>query len=546
MNFFSLSAIHARMNREKPMTVPSTRKDLMIVNMGPHHPSMHGVLRLIVTLDGEDVIDCEPILGYLHRGMEKIAENRTIIQYLPYVTRWDYLATMFTEAITVNAPEQLGNIQVPKRASYIRVIMLELSRIASHLLWLGPFMADIGAQTPFFYIFRERELIYDLFEAATGIAEYQKLITRSPIFLERVEGVGIIGGEEAINWGLSGPMLRASGIEWDLRKVDHYECYDEFDWEVQWQKEGDSLARYLVRISEMTESIKIIQQALEGIPGGPYENLEIRRFDRVKDTVWNEFDYRFISKKPSPTFELSKQELYARVEAPKGELGIFLIGDKGVFPWRYKIRPPGFINLQILPQLVKRMKLADIMTILEVQAINSFSRLESLKEVYGIIWVLIPIFTPVLGITIGVLVIVWLEREISAGIQQRIGPEYAGPLGILQALADGTKLLFKENLLPSRGDTRLFSIGPSIAVISILLSYLVIPFGYRLVLADLSIGVFLWIAISSIAPVGLLMSGYGSNNKYSFLGGLRAAAQSISYEIPLTLCVLSISLRVIR
>nr|YP_009461696.1 NADH dehydrogenase subunit 1 [Commiphora wightii]AUT83844.1 NADH dehydrogenase subunit 1 [Commiphora wightii] len=180
----------------------------------------------------------------------------------------------------------------------------------------------------------------------------------------------------------------------------------------------------------------------------------------------------------------------------------------------------------------------------EVQDINSFSRLEFLKEIYGIIWMLVPIFTPVLGITIGVLVIVWLEREISAAIQQRIGPEYASPLGILQALADGTKLLFKENLLPSRGNTRLFSIGPSIAVISILLSYSVIPFSYRLVLADLNIGIFLWIAISSIAPIGLLMSGYGSNNKYSFLGGLRAAAQSISYEIPLTLCVLSISLRV--
>nr|YP_009557443.1 NADH-plastoquinone oxidoreductase subunit 1 [Kewa sp. GY-2019]QBC72115.1 NADH-plastoquinone oxidoreductase subunit 1 [Kewa sp. GY-2019] len=178
----------------------------------------------------------------------------------------------------------------------------------------------------------------------------------------------------------------------------------------------------------------------------------------------------------------------------------------------------------------------------EVQTINSFSIFESLKEVYGTIWMLVPIFILILGITIGVLVIVWLEREIAAGIQQRIGPEYAGPLGILQALADGTKLLFKENLLPSRGDTRLFSIGPSIAVISILLSYSVIPFGDRLVLADLSIGVFLWIAISSIAPIGLLMSGYGSNNKYSFLGGLRAAAQSISYEIPLTLCVLSISL----
>ncbi|KAH1114269.1 hypothetical protein J1N35_007647 [Gossypium stocksii] len=468
--------------------------------MGPHHPSMHGVLRLIVTLDGEDVVDCEPILGYLHRGMEKIAENRTIIQYLPYVTRWDYLATMFTEAITVNGPEQLGNIQVPKRASYIRVIMLELSRIASHLLWLGPFMADIGAQTPFFYIFRERELVYDLFEAATGmrmmhnyfriggvaadlpygwidkcldfcdyfltgIVEYQKLITRNPIFLERVEGIGVIGGEEAINWGLSGPMLRASGIKWDLRKVDHYECYDEFDWEIQWQKEGDSLARYLVRISEMTESIKIIQQALEGIPGGPYENLEIRCFDLERD--------------------------------PEGMI----------------------LNIDLL---------------------------ESFKEVYGIIWMLVPILTLVLGITIGVLVIVCLEREISTGIQQRIGPEYARPLGILQALADGTKLLFKENILPSRGNTRLFSIGLAIAVISILLSFSVIPFSSRLILADLNIGIFLWIAISSIAPVGLLMSGYGSNNKYSFLGGLRAAAQSISYDTPLTLCVLSISLCAIR
>nr|AYP32873.1 NADH-plastoquinone oxidoreductase subunit 1 [Donax canniformis] len=178
----------------------------------------------------------------------------------------------------------------------------------------------------------------------------------------------------------------------------------------------------------------------------------------------------------------------------------------------------------------------------EVQTINSFSTSEFLKEVYGFIWIFVPILTLILGITIGVLVIVWLEREISAAIQQRIGPEYAGPWGILQALADGTKLLFKEDLLPSRGDARLFSIGPAIVVISILLSFLVIPFGYRLILADLGIGVFLWIAISSIAPIGLLMSGYGSNNKYSFSGGLRAAAQSISYEIPLTLCVLSISL----
>nr|QQP00217.1 NADH dehydrogenase subunit 7 [Selaginella nipponica]QQP00271.1 NADH dehydrogenase subunit 7 [Selaginella nipponica] len=381
------------------MTMSTERGNTMVVSMGPHHPSMHGVLRLIATLDGENVIDCEPVLGYLHRGMEKIAENRTIVQYLPYVTRWDYLATMFTEAVTVNAPERLIDIQVPKRASYIRIIMLELSRIASHLLWLGPFMADIGAQTPFFCIFREREMVYDLFEAATGmrmmhnyfrvggvavdlpygwvdkcldfcdyflprVDEYERLITRNPIFLKRVEGVGIVSGEEAINWGLSGPMLRASGVRWDLRRVDHYECYDELDWRGVWQKEGDSLARYLVRIGEMIESVGIIQQALRFIPGGPYENLEARRLKKNSIEDWNNFEYRFISKKPSPTLRLPEREHYVRVEAPKGELGIFLMGDDSIFPWRCKIRPPGFINLQILPQLVEGTKLADIMTIL--------------------------------------------------------------------------------------------------------------------------------------------------------------------------------------
>lgn len=379
----------------------NTNTDPMIVSMGPHHPSMHGVLRLIVTLDGEDVSSCEPVLGYLHRGMEKIAENRTPLQYLPYVTRWDYLATMFTEAITVNAPERLANIQVPRRASYIRIIMLELSRIASHLLWLGPFMADIGAQTPFFYILREREMIYDLFEAATGmrmmhnyfriggiavdlpygwvdkcldfcdyflpkINEYERLITLNPIFLKRVQDVGVINREDAINWGLSGPMLRASGVQWDLRKVDRYECYNELDWQVEWQREGDCFARYLVRIGEMRESAKIVQQALKAMPGGPYENLEARRMGLLGNKVsqWDDFDYQFLSKRPSPTLKLPRQEHYIRVEAPKGELGVFLIGDDSMFPWRWKIRPPGFVNLQILPQLLQGVKLADIMTIL--------------------------------------------------------------------------------------------------------------------------------------------------------------------------------------
>jgi len=372
----------------------------MVINMGPHHPSTHGVLRLMVTLDGEDIIDCEPVLGYLHRGMEKIAENRTNIMYLPYVSRWDYAAGMFNEAITVKAPEKLADIEVPKRAQYIRVIMLELNRIANHLLWLGPFMADLGVQTPFFYIFRERELIYDLWEAASGqrminndyfriggiavdlpygwvdkcedfcdyiepkIDEYEKLITDNPILRRRTENIGKIEREEAINWGLSGPMLRASGVKWDLRKVDHYECYDDFDWDVQWETDGDCFARYLVRMREMRESVKIIRQALKGLPGGPYENLEARRMAEGKKSKWNDFDYQYQGKKIPPTFKIPEGEHYVRLESGKGELGIFLIGNDNVFPWRWKIRPADFNNLQILPYLLQGNKVADIVTIL--------------------------------------------------------------------------------------------------------------------------------------------------------------------------------------
>lgn len=377
-----------------------TRTDPMIINMGPHHPSTHGVFRMIVTLDGEEVVDCEPVIGYLHRGMEKIAENRTSIMYVPYVSRWDYAEGMFNEAVTVNAPEKLAGIAVPRRASYIRVIMLELNRIANHLLWLGPFMADVGAQTPFFYIFRERELIYDLWEAASGyrmvnnnyfriggvaadlpygwtdkcadfcdyfspkVDEYERLITDNPIFRRRVEGVGTISREEAINWGLSGPMLRSCGVSWDLRKVDHYECYDDFDWDVPTETGGDCFARYLVRIREMRESVKIIRQALRGLPGGAFENLEAQRMASGPKSEWNQFDYQFIGKKIAPTFKMPVGETYTRVECGKGELGIYLIGDDSVFPWRWKIRAPDFVNVQVLPFLLKGVKVADITVIL--------------------------------------------------------------------------------------------------------------------------------------------------------------------------------------
>jgi NAD(P)H-quinone oxidoreductase subunit H len=377
-----------------------TRTEPMVLNMGPHHPSMHGVLRLIVTLDGEDVVDCEPVIGYLHRGMEKIAESRTNLMFVPYVSRWDYAAGMFNEAITVNAVEKLANITVPKRASHIRVIMLELNRIANHLLWLGPFMADVGAQTPFFYIFREREMIYDLWEAATGyrmvnnnyfriggvavdlpygwidkcldfcdyfepkVDEYEKLITNNPIFRRRVEGVGTIGREEAINWGLSGPMLRGSGVKWDLRKVDKYECYDDFDWDIQYETAGDCLARYFVRIREMRESVKILRQAIAALPGGAYENLEAKRIAAGPKSEWDAMDYQYISKKVAPTFKIPKGEHYVRIESGKGELGIFIMGEDNIFPWRWKIRAADFNNLQILPHLLRGVKVADLVTIL--------------------------------------------------------------------------------------------------------------------------------------------------------------------------------------
>nr|QQP00330.1 NADH dehydrogenase subunit 7 [Selaginella pallidissima]QQP00364.1 NADH dehydrogenase subunit 7 [Selaginella pallidissima] len=380
------------------MTMPTERGNTTVVSMGPHHPSMHGAPRLIATSDGENVIDREPVSGYSHRGTEKIAENRTIVQHPPYVTRRDYLATMPTEAVTVNAPERSIDIQAPKRASHTRIIMPELSRIAPHSSWLGPFTADIGAQTPFSRIPREREMVYDPSEAATGmrmthnhsraggaavdsphgrvdkrldscdyspprVDEHERPITRNPILSKRVEGVGIASGEEAINWGSSGPMPRASGARRDPRRVDHHECHDESDRRGVRQKEGDPLARHLVRIGEMIESVGTTQQASRFTPGGPYENLEARRPKKNSIEDWNNFEYRFISKKPSPTLRSPEREHYVRVEAPKGESGISLMGDDSISPWRCKIRPPGSINPQILPQPVEGTKSADTMTI---------------------------------------------------------------------------------------------------------------------------------------------------------------------------------------
>ncbi|HEY9815182.1 MAG TPA: NAD(P)H-quinone oxidoreductase subunit H [Candidatus Obscuribacterales bacterium] len=382
------------------MAYIETHTDPMVVNVGPHHPSMHGCFRIMITLDGEDVVDCAPVIGYLHRGMEKIAEARTSTMFIPYTSRWDYYGGLFNEAVTVNAVEKLADIEVPRRASYIRAILLELTRLVNHLLWVGPFVMDMGAQTLFFYSLRDREPILDLFEAVSGyrmvnhnyfrvggvaadlpygwvdkcqdfvdylapkLDEYERLVTDNPIFRRRCEGLGVVSREEAIAWGCSGPMLRASGVQWDLRKVDHYECYDDFDWTVAWETEGDCLARYRVRLTEMRESLRIIQQALDGLPGGPWESLEVKRLAEGPKSKWDGFDYQFIAKKIAPTFKIPAGEHYVRVESGRGELGIFLIGNDSPMPWRWKIRPADFNNLQLLPYLLRGQKVADIFVIL--------------------------------------------------------------------------------------------------------------------------------------------------------------------------------------
>lgn len=279
------------------------KTDLIELNMGPQHPSTHGVLRLDVTLDGEVVVNCLPDVGYLHRGVEKLAELRTWVQFIPITDRLDYLASMLDNAAYVGAIEKLGQIEVPERAEYIRIIMMELQRVASHLVFFGTMALDLGATTPFLYAFREREDVLDLFEMVCGarltynyfrpggvsrdlpsgfydkcrayikkqrekLPEYNDLFTNNQIFIARTRDVGIISAEDAVNYSLSGPSLRGSGVGYDVRTADPYSIYDRFDWRVITRDKGDSLARFLVRVDEIEQSLHIIEQALDSIPEG--------------------------------------------------------------------------------------------------------------------------------------------------------------------------------------------------------------------------------------------------------------------------------------
>lgn len=358
----------------------SVRTEEMVLNMGPQHPSTHGVLRLELTLDGEIIIKVVPHIGYLHRCFEKHCEVMTYPQVIPYTDRMDYLASMGNELGYVIGVEKLLGIQVPERVEFIRVIMAELQRIASHLVAIGTYGADIGAFTPFLFCFRDRERILNLFEITCGarllynyiwigglshdlhpdfirltkefirefkpnLKELNNLLTFNKIFIDRTADVGILPLETAINFGITGPMLRASGLKWDLRKDDPYSVYNKFDFDIpigegKMGTVGDSWDRYYVRILEMEESIKIIEQAIDQIPDGDVTSAIPKR---IKPPVGH---------------------VYSRVENPRGELGYFIISDGSTSPFRVKVRAPSFVNLQIMDELCKGHLIADVISIL--------------------------------------------------------------------------------------------------------------------------------------------------------------------------------------
>ncbi|MGQ9642450.1 MAG: NADH-quinone oxidoreductase subunit D [Ignavibacterium sp.] len=358
----------------------SIRTEEMVLNMGPQHPSTHGVLRLELTLEGEIITKVVPHIGYLHRCFEKHCEAMTYQQVVPYTDRMDYLAAMGNELGYAIAVEKLLNIQVPERVEYIRVIMAELQRIASHLVAIGTYGADIGAVTPFLYCFRDREKILHLFEITCGarllynyiwpgglshdlhpdfvrltrefiqefkpnLVELNNLLTFNRIFIDRTANVGILPLETAINFGISGPMLRGSGMKWDLRRDDPYSVYHKFDFDIpvgegKMGTVGDSWDRYYVRVREMEESLKIIEQALDQLPEGDVTSAIPKR---IKPPVG---------------------QVYARIENPRGELGYFLISDGSTSPFRVKVRAPSFVNLQIMDELCRGHMVADVVAIL--------------------------------------------------------------------------------------------------------------------------------------------------------------------------------------
>jgi NADH-quinone oxidoreductase subunit D len=347
----------------------------MELNFGPQHPSTHGVLRLVVRVDGEKILETKPDVGYLHRGTEKLFETETYPMGIPHTDRLDYVAAATNNHAYCLTIEKLLGVEIPRRAQLIRVILDELQRLSSHLVWLGTSGIDLGAVTPFWYAFREREQILDFFEEYCGarltlncmrigglpfdltagwlerliefiddlpsrIDDYEQLLTDNRIWKKRTVGVGVISGEECIEWGVTGPVLRASGVEWDLRRAQPYECYDELDFAIPTRVNGDTYDRYIVRVQEMRQSARIIRQCVDLLAPG-----EIR--GKVPRVI----------KPPA-------EETYASVESPKGELGFYCVSNGTNRPYRMHVRPPSFINLQALPRLAKGHLISDLVALI--------------------------------------------------------------------------------------------------------------------------------------------------------------------------------------
>ncbi len=377
------------------------RTETLMLNVGPHHPSTHGVLRLVVELDGEYVVNLTPHLGYLHSGFEKLAESKTYHQYIPVTDRLDYMAGSYNNFAYCLAVEKLLDIEIPPRGQYIRVLMGELTRIFSHLLWLGTHAVDLGALTPVFYMVgREREQIMNLFEMVSGgrlfqtyfrigglaadlpegfvekvrdfvttfpykVDDYEALLTKNPIWMERGVGVGVLSKEDAIALGASGPVARASGLAWDLRKAHPYSSYDHFDFSVPVFQEGDVYSRYLVRIEEMRQSARIVQQVLDRIPDGPISADAPKVVPPPKEKTLTRIEsliHHFLIMEEG--FKPPVGEVYMSVESPHGELGFYIVSDGGPRPYRLKIRPPCFVNLQTLATMAKGRLLSDLIAIL--------------------------------------------------------------------------------------------------------------------------------------------------------------------------------------
>jgi NADH-quinone oxidoreductase subunit D len=370
------------------------------INMGPQHPATHGVLRLVLTLDGETVAGCRAHIGYLHRGVEKIGQTKTYTQFIPYTDRLDYLAPLASNVGYVLAVEKLLEIEVPERCRILRVIGSEIARISSHLLWLGTHALDLGAVTIFFYTFREREILTNLIEMLTGtrlttsytriggvvrdlpdgfrpvlddwmekfspaVDEFERLLTRNRIWVDRTKNIGVIAREQAIDLGVTGPNLRASGLAYDVRKAHPYSGYEEYDFEVPYSEDGDVYARYLVRIEEMRQSLRILKQAMERLKPGPIWADHPKVVPPAKEQVLTRMDelihhFMVVAEGINPPVG----EIYHSVEAPKGELGFYIQSDGGKSAYRLHIRSPSFVNLQALESICIGGMVADVVAII--------------------------------------------------------------------------------------------------------------------------------------------------------------------------------------